>query len=62
MAGSNYDVNIKLDVRTVNAQLKKLETRIANLNRIALGGRASKQILAVERNKLALNIKENSTC
>jgi len=59
VAGSNYDVNIKLDVRTVNAQLKKLETRIANLNRIALGGRASKQILAVERNKLALNIKEN---
>ncbi len=59
MAGSNYEVNIKLDIKQAKSQLKELEDRIARLNRLALRGKASKQILKTDRDALALKIKEN---
>ena len=56
---SNYEVNIKLDTKQAKNQLKELEERIAKLNRLALKGKASKQILKTDRDALALKIKEN---
>jgi len=56
---SNYEVNIKLDTKKAKDQLRELEQRIAKLNRLALKGKASKQILKTERDALALKIKEN---
>jgi len=56
---SNYEVNIKLDTKQAKDQLRELEKRIANLNRLALKGKASKQILKTERDALALKVKEN---
>ena len=55
MAGSNYEVNIKLDVRKINQQLGNLERRIKKLNEIAMGQRgAGKTVLKTERDKLAV--------
>ena len=56
---SNYEVNIKLDTKKAKDQLRELEQRIAKLNRLALKGKASKQILKTDRDALALKIKEN---
>ena len=49
---SNYEVNIKLNTRTVNKQLNNLEKRISKLNKLAQGGRASKTVLSNEKAKL----------
>ena len=58
MAGSNYEVNIKLDVRKINQQLNNLERRIKKLNDIAMGQKGvGKAALKTERDKLALAIK-----
>jgi len=58
VAGSNYDVNIKLDVRKINQQLNNLERRIKKLNDIAMGQKGvGKAALKTERDKLALAIK-----
>ena len=55
MAGSNYEVNIKLDVRKINQQIGNLERRIKKLNEIAMGQRgAGKTVLKTERDKLAV--------
>ena len=55
MAGSNYDVNIKLNVRDINRQLNNLERRISKLNQLATGQRgAGKTVLKTERDKLAV--------
>ena len=55
MAGSNYDVNIKLDVRKINQQIGNLERRIKKLNELASGQRgAGKTVLKTERDKLAV--------
>ena len=55
MAGSNYDVNIKLDVRKINQQINNLERRIKKLNDIAMGQKGvGKKALQTERDKLAL--------
>tara|TARA_B100002019_G_scaffold204963_1_gene177775 strand:- start:218 stop:2221 length:2004 start_codon:yes stop_codon:yes gene_type:complete len=56
---SNYEVNIKLDTKQAKDQLRELENRIAKLNRLALKGKASKQILKTDREALAIKIKEN---
>ncbi len=58
MAGSNYEVNIKLNVRSINQQLNNLERRIKKLNDIAMGQKGvGKAALKTERDKLALAIK-----
>ena len=49
---SNYEVNIKLDTKQAKNQLRELEERITKLNRMALSGKASKQALAVDKEKL----------
>jgi len=49
---SNYEVNIKLNTRTVNKQLNNLEKRISKLNRLAQGGRANKTVLRNEQEKI----------
>jgi len=62
VAGSNYEVNIKLDIRQAKDQLKTLEDRITKLNRMALSGKASKQALAVDKEKIKvgnLELKQN---
>ena len=59
MAGSNYDVNIKLDVRKINQQISNLERRISKLNALAQGKRGdSKILLKNERDKAALILKQ----
>ena len=59
MAGSNYDVNIKLDVRKINQQINNLERRIKKLNAIAQGKKGdSKILLKNERDKAALLLKQ----
>ncbi len=59
MAGSNYDVNIKLDVRKINQQINNLERRISKLNALAQGKRGdSKILLKNERDKAALILKQ----
>ena len=54
MAGSNYEVNIKLDLRQAKDQLKVLEDRITKLNRMALSGKASRQAAQESREKLKI--------
>ena len=54
---SNYEVNIKLNTRTVNKQLNNLEKRISKLNKLAVGGRASRTVLQNEKNKINLATK-----
>jgi len=55
VAGSNYEVNIQLNVRKINQQLGNLERRIKKLNDIAMGQRgAGKTVLKTERDKLAV--------
>ena len=55
MAGSNYEVNIQLNVRKINQQLNNLERRIKKLNDIAMGQKGvGKAALKTERDKLAL--------
>lgn len=62
MAGSNYDVNIKLDVRKINQQITNLERRISKLNALAQGKRGdSKTLLKNERDKAALLLKQERT-
>jgi len=59
VAGSNYDVNIKLDVRKINQQINNLERRISKLNALAQGKRGdSKILLKNERDKAALILKQ----
>ena len=58
MAGSNYEVNIKLNVKNINTQLNNLERRIKKLNDIAMGQKGvGKAALKTERDKLALATK-----
>jgi len=58
VAGSNYEVNIKLNVRNINTQLSNLERRIKKLNDIAMGQKGvGKAALKTERDKLALATK-----
>ena len=58
MAGSNYEVNIQLNVKRINQQLNNLERRIKKLNDIAMGQKGvGKAALKTERDKLALVIK-----
>ena len=54
MAGSNYEVNIKLDTKHAKTQLRELEERIARLNKMALSGKASRQAAQESREKLKL--------
>ena len=62
MAGSNYDVNIKLDVRKINQQITNLERRISKLNALAQGKKGdSKTLLKNERDKQALLLKQERT-
>tara|TARA_A100001515_G_scaffold71051_1_gene56519 strand:- start:830 stop:2557 length:1728 start_codon:yes stop_codon:yes gene_type:complete len=49
---SNYEVNIKLNTRTVNKQLNNLEKRISKLNKLAQGGKANKTVLRNEQEKI----------
>jgi len=49
---SNYEVNIKLNTRTVNKQLNNLEKRISKLNRLAQGGKANRTVLRNEQEKI----------
>ena len=49
---SNYEVNIKLNTRTINKQLGNLEKRISKLNKLAQGGRANKTVLRNEQEKI----------
>ena len=49
---SNYEVNIKLNTRTVNKQLNNLEKRISKLNKLAQGGRANRTVLNNEQAKI----------
>ena len=49
---SNYEVNIKLNTKTVNKQLNNLEKRISKLNKLAQGGRANKTVLRNEQEKI----------
>ena len=59
MAGSNYDVNIKLDVRKINQQISNLEKRISKLNALAQGKKGdSKTLLKNERDKTAQLLKQ----
>ena len=58
MAGSNYEVNIQLNVKRINQQLNNLERRIKKLNDIAMGQKGvGKAALKTERDKLALATK-----
>jgi len=54
---SNYEVNIKLNTRTVNKQLNNLEKRISKLNKLAQGGRANRTVLQNERHKINMASK-----
>ena len=49
---SNYEVNIKLNTRTVNKQLNNLEKRISKLNKLAQGGKANRTVLNNEQAKI----------
>ena len=49
---SNYEVNIKLNTKTVNKQLNNLEKRISKLNKLAQGGRANRTVLRNEQEKI----------
>ena len=54
---SNYEVNIKLNTRTVNKQLNNLEKRISKLNRLAQGGRANREVNKRDKEKLVTATK-----
>ena len=54
---SNYEVNIKLNTRTINKQLGNLEKRISKINKLAQGGRASRTVLQNEKHKINLATK-----
>jgi len=56
---SNYEVNVKLNTRTVNKQLNNLEKRISKLNRLAQGGRANREVNKADKEKLVTAIKKN---
>jgi len=59
VAGSNYEVNIKLNVQKINQQINNLERRISKLNAIAQGKKGdSKILLKNERDKAALILKQ----
>ena len=49
---SNYEVNIKLNTKTVNKQLNNLEKRISKLNKLAQGGKANRTVLRNEQEKI----------
>ena len=49
---SNYEVNIKLNTRTINKQLGNLEKRISKLNKLAQGGKANRTVLRNEQEKI----------
>jgi len=55
VAGSNYEVNIKLDLKQAKDQLKVLEDRITKLNRMALSGKANRQAAQANREKLKIS-------
>ena len=57
MAGSNYEVNIKLNLKSVNKQLNNLEKRISRINKLAQGGRASKTVNKNEKDRLTAAVK-----
>ena len=52
LVASNYEVNLKLNTRTVNKQLNNLEKRISKLNKLAQGGRANRTVLRNEQQKI----------
>ena len=54
---SNYEVNIKLNTRTVNKQLNNLEKRISKLNKLAQGGRANRTVNKNEKDRLNEAVK-----
>ncbi len=54
---SNYEVNVKLNTRTVNKQLNNLEKRISKLNRLAQGGRANREVNKRDKEKLVIATK-----
>tara|TARA_Y100001937_G_scaffold27201_1_gene39047 strand:- start:512 stop:2281 length:1770 start_codon:yes stop_codon:yes gene_type:complete len=54
VAGSNYEVNIKIDLKQAKTQLKALEERITKLNRMALSGKASRQAAQESKEKLKI--------
>ena len=54
---SNYEVNIKLNTRTVNKQLNNLEKRISKLNKLAQGGRANRAVNKREKERLNEAVK-----
>jgi hypothetical protein len=59
VAGSNYEVNIKLNVQKINQQINNLERRISKLNALAQGKKGdSKTLLKNERDKAALLLKQ----
>ena len=64
--GAEYAVNIKLnapkiksDLKGISTEISKLESRVAKLNRSTGKNPTNKQLLKVERDKLALQLKEN---
>jgi len=64
--GAEYAVNIKLnapkiksDLKGISTEISKLESRVAKLNRSTGKNPTNKQLLRVERDKLALQLKEN---
>tara|TARA_B100000212_G_scaffold18395_1_gene12385 strand:- start:116 stop:2083 length:1968 start_codon:yes stop_codon:yes gene_type:complete len=57
VAGSNYEVNIKLNLKSVNKQLNNLEKRISRINKLAQGGRASRTVNKNEKEKLNQAVK-----
>ena len=54
---SNYEVNVKLNTRTVNKQLNNLEKRISKLNKLAQGGRANREVNKRDKEKLVTATK-----
>ena len=64
--GAEYAVNIRLnapkvknDLKGISDEISKLESRVAKLNRSTGKNPTNKQLLKVERDKLALQLKEN---
>ena len=63
---AEYAVNIRLnapkvknDLKGISTEISKLESRVAKLNRSTGKNPTNKQLLRVERDKLALQLKEN---
>ena len=63
---AEYAVNIRLnapkvknDLKGISDEISKLESRVAKLNRSTGKNPTNKQLLRVERDKLALQLKEN---